>query len=84
LHSSEGGGSAHDYFWVLVVVLVVIMQQVFYVVDKPIDDWHQGVGYVTMDIIEKKLPAPEEGTMIFVCGPPGESSSVHYPFFVTS
>jgi len=56
------------------VVVVPSSLQVFYMVDKPSPKWKEGKGYITMDIIEKKLPAPEDGTMVFVCGPPGETS----------
>uniref|UniRef100_A0A7S2SKK2 NADH-cytochrome b5 reductase n=1 Tax=Rhizochromulina marina TaxID=1034831 RepID=A0A7S2SKK2_9STRA len=33
--------------------------RVFYVVEKPEEDWEQGSGYVTLDMIERKLPAAE-------------------------
>mmetsp|Transcript_9676 Transcript_9676/g.12704 ORF Transcript_9676/g.12704 Transcript_9676/m.12704 type:complete len:293 (+) Transcript_9676:160-1038(+) len=44
--------------------------KVFYVVLEGSENWSHGIGYITLDMVEKKLPGPEEGTKIFVCGPP--------------
>ena len=43
---------------------------VFYMIDEDEPNWNHGIGYVTPDIITKKLPAPEQGSLIMVCGPP--------------
>ena len=53
--------------------LPVCSFRVFYVVEDvgPWEEWDQGVGYVSMDMIERKLPAPADGTIILVCGPHG-------------
>jgi len=49
---------------------------VHYVVAKPRPSWKGGVGFVDLDTVERKIPAPEEGTMVFVCGPPGMMESI--------
>lgn len=44
----------------------------FYVLDNPPEGWEQGKGHITKDLLKTLLPEPkEEGTKIFVCGPPG-------------
>lgn len=44
---------------------------VFYVVEKPTDEWKQGVGFVTADIVKQHTPPPSDENIVFVCGPPG-------------
>lgn len=42
------------------------------VVDKAKSaDWSGGVGYITKEVVEKHLPAPQPENLILVCGPPG-------------
>lgn len=39
---------------------------------KPEDseNWEQGVGFVTKDMLKEHMPAPGPDTMILYCGPP--------------
>jgi cytochrome-b5 reductase len=39
---------------------------VFYVVDKPTQDWKGGKGYLNNDTLLKGLPAPSDDTLILV------------------
>mmetsp|Transcript_71369 Transcript_71369/g.201298 ORF Transcript_71369/g.201298 Transcript_71369/m.201298 type:complete len:304 (-) Transcript_71369:3750-4661(-) len=51
--------------------------KVYYVVEKTEQTpWDEGVGYVNSDMIDRKLPPPEPGTLIMVCGPPGMMRAV--------
>lgn len=46
----------------------------FYLLDNPPDNWSQGKGHVTKELLKQVLPfEPKDGTngKIFVCGPPG-------------
>ena len=43
-----------------------ILWQVFYVVDKPTQDWKGGKGYLNNDTLLKGLPAPSNDTLILV------------------
>ena len=45
----------------------------FYLLDKPPEDWTQGKGFITKELLKTVLPEPKEGgkVKIFVCGPPG-------------
>jgi len=45
----------------------------FYTLDQPPDDWAQGKGYITKELLKTVMPEPKEGdkVKIFVCGPPG-------------
>ncbi|TQD90526.1 hypothetical protein C1H46_023964 [Malus baccata] len=45
--------------------------KVFYTVDNPTKSWKGGKGYISKDMAVKGLPAPDEDTLILVCGPPG-------------
>jgi len=42
---------------------------VYYVLEKPPENWEGGEGYVTKEHINKVLPPPSDDNMIFVCGP---------------
>lgn len=42
-----------------------------YVVDKPTPGWDGATGYVNKQMIQDKLPPPEQDTKILLCGPPG-------------
>jgi cytochrome-b5 reductase len=44
--------------------------RVHYVLNNPPENWNGGVGFVTADMIKKKLPAPANDVKILVCGPP--------------
>lgn len=44
----------------------------FYVLDNPPEDWKQGKGFITKDLLKETIPGPkEENIKVFVCGPPG-------------
>ncbi len=44
----------------------------FYVLDDPPEAWSGGSGFITKELLKTVLPEPkEEGTKVFVCGPPG-------------
>ncbi|KAL1901349.1 NADH-cytochrome b5 reductase [Sporothrix stenoceras] len=44
--------------------------RVYYVLDKPDEDWTGGVGFVTGDMIQKWLPKPASDVKLLLCGPP--------------
>jgi cytochrome-b5 reductase len=44
--------------------------KVYYVLTKPTETWTGYTGYVSKEMIQETLPAPEEGNFIAVCGPP--------------
>jgi len=41
-----------------------------FTLDKPPENWSQGRGFVTAEMISKHLPPPSSDTLILVCGPP--------------
>lgn len=44
----------------------------FYLLDEPSENWTQGKGHITQEILKTVLPEPKsENIKIFVCGPPG-------------
>ncbi|KAG7896079.1 hypothetical protein KL905_004637 [Ogataea polymorpha] len=43
--------------------------EVVYLLNKPQKQWKGLTGYVTKELLEKELPAPEADKRIFVCGP---------------
>ncbi|EGC38825.1 hypothetical protein DICPUDRAFT_91353 [Dictyostelium purpureum] len=43
---------------------------VYYVLNNPPKGWNQGVGFVSQEVIQSKLPAPSDDTMVVMCGPP--------------
>ena len=44
----------------------------FYVLDDPPEEWKQGRGFITKDLLKETIPGPkEENIKVFVCGPPG-------------
>lgn len=44
----------------------------FYTLDQPTDEWTQGTGYITQEVLKTVLPEPKtENIKVFVCGPPG-------------
>lgn len=45
--------------------------EVYHVLNNPPDDsWTQGVGYISKQIVEERLPKPGNDVKILVCGPP--------------
>lgn len=46
----------------------MFMWQVFYVVDKPTQDWNGGKGFLNKDILLKGLPSPSDDALILVPG----------------
>ncbi|KAJ3090095.1 NADH-cytochrome b5 reductase [Quaeritorhiza haematococci] len=44
--------------------------KVYYVLNKPPENWTGGVGFVTKDMIKERLPAYASDTKILICGPP--------------
>ncbi|KAI8978038.1 hypothetical protein BDB01DRAFT_800542 [Pilobolus umbonatus] len=42
---------------------------VYHVLNSPPQEWTQGTGFVTKEILQEKLPAPSPDTKILVCGP---------------
>merc|ERR1712166_1525600 len=44
--------------------------KVHYCVDKASSEWSGFTGYVTPDMVKSIMPAPADGNMIMVCGPP--------------
>ena len=44
--------------------------RVHYVLNNPPDKWDGGVGFVTAEMIQAKLPAPAKDIKIMICGPP--------------
>ena len=44
----------------------------FYVLDNPPENWQQGKGFITKDLLKEVIPGPkDENVKVFVCGPPG-------------
>lgn len=44
----------------------------FYLLDTPPENWQQGKGHVTKELLKTVLPEPKtENVKVFVCGPPG-------------
>ncbi|EKG18624.1 Oxidoreductase FAD/NAD(P)-binding protein [Macrophomina phaseolina MS6] len=45
--------------------------KVWYLLDHPSENWLFGSGYVTKELMAERLPAPENGSKVLLCGPPG-------------
>ncbi|CAG8468202.1 10618_t:CDS:2 [Funneliformis caledonium] len=44
--------------------------KIYYTLDKPPkDNWTQGVGYVSEEMVKENIPAPNEDVLVLVCGP---------------
>lgn len=43
-----------------------LVWQVFYVVDKPTQDWKGGKGFLSKDVLLKGLPSPSDDALILV------------------
>ncbi|CAO3675441.1 unnamed protein product [Rhizopus stolonifer] len=50
--------------------------RVYHVLNEPPVGWEQGIGFITKDILEQRLPAPASDIKILICGPPGLIKSV--------
>lgn len=42
----------------------------WYTLDRPPKDWSYSSGFIDAEMCRKHLPPAEDGTMVFVCGPP--------------
>eukprot|EP01060_Flectonema_neradi_P039962 TRINITY_DN896_c7_g1_i4.p1 TRINITY_DN896_c7_g1~~TRINITY_DN896_c7_g1_i4.p1 ORF type:complete len:301 (+),score=60.40 TRINITY_DN896_c7_g1_i4:58-903(+) len=42
----------------------------YFTLDRPADDWKQGKGFITENMIKENLPPPTESTVVLMCGPP--------------
>lgn len=42
----------------------------YFTLDRPPQNWSQGSGFVTPDMIKEHLPAPADDSLILMCGPP--------------
>jgi predicted ferric reductase len=51
--------------------------EVIYVLEDPDDDWDGEEGYVTPELLEKRLPKEEFDRDYMVCGPPPMMDTVH-------
>lgn len=49
---------------------------VYYVLNDPPDDWDQGVGFVTKDILEKTFGPAESDCKVLMCGPPAMNKAM--------
>ena len=49
---------------------------VVYCLDSIPGGWSGEQGFVTANMVKKHLPAPADGTQLFVCGPPGMMNHV--------
>ncbi|KAF7523543.1 hypothetical protein PCG10_006521 [Penicillium crustosum] len=45
--------------------------KLWYMLDKPPQNWAYGKGFVTQAVMTAKLPAPSPDTKVMLCGPPG-------------
>ncbi|KAJ5998700.1 hypothetical protein N7451_006510 [Penicillium sp. IBT 35674x] len=45
--------------------------KIWYMLDRPSQNWTYGKGFVTPQVISDKLPGPATDTRIMLCGPPG-------------
>ncbi|KZZ97908.1 NADH-cytochrome b5 reductase [Ascosphaera apis ARSEF 7405] len=51
--------------------------KVFHLLDNPPENWTQGKGHVTKELLKTVLPEPKsENIKLFVCGPPGMYKAV--------
>lgn len=44
--------------------------KLWFTVDRPVDGWKYSSGFINGDMIREHLPAPDESTLILMCGPP--------------
>eukprot|EP00249_Psilotum_nudum_P010790 c22771_g1_i1 orf=423-1277(+) len=50
--------------------------KVYYVLDKPPENWDGGVGFISKDMIKAHCPAPAADIQILRCGPPGMNKAM--------
>ncbi|KAM5319636.1 NADH-cytochrome b5 reductase 2 [Glossophaga mutica] len=51
----------------------------WYTLDRPPVGWKYSSGFITADMIQEHLPAPEKSTFILVCGPPPLIQTAAHP-----
>lgn len=52
----------------------------FYVLDNPPENWQQGKGHITKELLKTIVPGPEQKDVkLFVCGPPGLVNAISGP-----
>ncbi|KAI9591783.1 hypothetical protein BDF19DRAFT_472238 [Syncephalis fuscata] len=51
----------------------------YYTVDKPVGEWKHYKGFVNTTMIKETMPAPTEGNIVMICGPPPMLESVSGP-----
>ncbi|XP_053528223.1 NADH-cytochrome b5 reductase 2 isoform X2 [Artibeus jamaicensis] len=51
----------------------------WYTLDRPPVGWKYSSGFITADMIQEHLPAPEKSTLILVCGPPPLVQTAAHP-----
>ncbi|EAQ93767.1 hypothetical protein CHGG_02002 [Chaetomium globosum CBS 148.51] len=45
--------------------------RVWYLLDVAPEGWGYGVGHITKEVVQERMPQPGEGSKVMVCGPPG-------------
>lgn len=45
--------------------------RIWYLLDVAPEGWGHGVGHITKEVVQERMPAPGEGSKVMVCGPPG-------------
>lgn len=50
--------------------------KIHHVLNNPPEGWQGDVGYITQDILEKKLAKPTPDTQLLLCGPPPMTSAI--------
>lgn len=53
--------------------------KVFYTLDKPPKNWTGGKGFVSAEMIQKRMPPPSDDSLILVCGPKGLMEHISGP-----
>lgn len=69
-------GNTHSAAMSIAVMLLVRRFKVFYVLEKPPQNWKGGSGYVTKEMIKKHLPPPGDDILITRCGPPAMNKAM--------
>ncbi|KAK4043887.1 hypothetical protein C8A01DRAFT_43257 [Parachaetomium inaequale] len=44
---------------------------VWYLLDVAPEGWGYGVGHITKEVVQERMPQPGEGSKVMLCGPPG-------------
>jgi cytochrome-b5 reductase len=53
--------------------------KVYYTLDKPPSGWQGGKGFVSAEMIQKRMPSPSDDNLILVCGPKGLMEHISGP-----